>query len=171
MVCSFPSHAVDACGSASWTSRSNCFIRETDRSWKSTQQSLSRFPPKTGNYFNKYLVLRPFSKNHSLRDFSRLLGISHHQVRGVLSQLTALQTHGTFDKHFTPPAFPCFRTSFVGSGSTINREADAGNQFISILKRHMNPQLRGVWDFWMISSHRSEEGNGTSFSIVEPTSR
>jgi tetratricopeptide (TPR) repeat protein len=64
-------------------------------------------------------------------DFARLLGISHYQVKGVRSKLTALQTRGTFDEHTVPAASQGFHSSFVEF--TMNEETEAANTSIPYL--------------------------------------
>lgn len=78
--------------------------------------------------FGAMTVLR---ESLPLHDFARLLGMSHNQVRGVQSRLTALQTRGTFDEQIVPPASEWFHSSFIEF--TINREAEAGNTLIPYL--------------------------------------
>ena len=83
--------------------------------------------------FGAMTVLR---ESLPLDDFARLLGMSHNQVRGVQSRLTALQTRGTFDEQIVPPASERFHSSFIEF--TMDREADAGNPLIPCL---IDPQL------------------------------
>ena len=71
-----------------------------------------------------------------LHDFARLLGLSHNQVRGVQSRLTALQTRGAFDEQIIPPASEWFHSSFIEF--TMNHEAEAGNPLIPYL---IDPQM------------------------------
>ena len=71
-----------------------------------------------------------------LHDFARLLGLSHNHVRGVQSQLTALQTRGNFDDQIIPPASERFHSSFIEF--TMNREAEAGNPLLRCL---IDPQM------------------------------
>jgi tetratricopeptide (TPR) repeat protein len=71
-----------------------------------------------------------------LRDFARLLGISHYQVKAVQSKLTALQTRATFDEHTVPTASQCFHSSFVEF--TMSEESEAGNPLIPYL---INPRM------------------------------
>ena len=78
--------------------------------------------------FGAMTVLR---ESLPLHDFARLLGMSHNQVRGVQSRLTALQTRGTFDEQIVPPASEWFHSSFIEF--TMNWEADAGNPLIPCL--------------------------------------
>ena len=78
--------------------------------------------------FGAMTVLR---ESLPLHDFARLLGISHNQVRGVQSRLTALQTRGTFNEQIVPPASEWFHSSFIEF--TMNLEAEAGNSLISCL--------------------------------------
>ena len=63
-----------------------------------------------------------------LHDFARLLGLSHNQVRGVQSRLTALQTRGTFNEQIVPPASEWFHSSFIEF--TTNWKAEAGNPLV-----------------------------------------
>ena len=72
--------------------------------------------------FGAMTVLR---ESLPLHDFARLLGLSHNQVKGIQSRLTALQTRGAFDEQIIPPASEWFHSSFIES--TVNREAEAGN--------------------------------------------
>ena len=60
--------------------------------------------------FGAMIVLR---EPLHLHDFSRLLGMSHNQVRGIQSRLTALQTRGIFDEQIVPPASERFHSSFI----------------------------------------------------------
>ena len=78
--------------------------------------------------FGAMTVLR---ESLALHDFARLLGMSHNQVRGVQSRLTALQTRGTFDEQIVPPASERFHSSFIEF--TMNREAEADNSLIPFL--------------------------------------
>ena len=71
-----------------------------------------------------------------LHDFACLLGMSHNQVRGVQSRLTALQTRGVFDEQLVPPASERFHSSFIEF--TMNREAETSNLLISCL---IDPQI------------------------------
>ena len=71
-----------------------------------------------------------------LHDFARLLGISHNQVRGVQSRLTALQTRGLFDEQIVPPASERFHSSFIEF--TMNREAETSN---SSIPYQIDPQM------------------------------
>ena len=82
--------------------------------------------------FGAMTILR---ESLSLHDFARLLGISHYQVKGVQSKLTALQTRGTHDEHTIPAASQCFHSSFVEF--TMKEESEAGNPLIPYL---INPR-------------------------------
>ena len=83
--------------------------------------------------FGAMTVLR---ESLPLHDFARLLGVSHNQVGGVQSRLTALQTRGTFDEQIVPPASERFHSSFIEF--TTNREAEVGNPLIPCL---IDPQM------------------------------
>ena len=83
--------------------------------------------------FGAMTVLR---ESLPLHDFARLLGMSHNQVRGVQSRLTALQTRGIFDEKVVPPASERFHSSFIEF--TMNREAEASNPLIRCL---IDPQM------------------------------
>ena len=83
--------------------------------------------------FGAMTILR---KSLPLRDFARLLGISHYQVKAVQSKLTALQTRATFDEHTVPMASQCFHSSFVEF--IMNEEVEAGNPLIPYL---INPRM------------------------------
>ena len=78
--------------------------------------------------FGAITVLR---ESLPLHDFARLLGMSHNQVRGVQSRLTALQTRGTFDEQTVPPASERFHSSFIEF--TMNSEAEASIPLIPCL--------------------------------------
>ena len=67
----------------------------------------------------------------SLHDFARLLGMSHNQVKGIQSRLTALQTRGIFDEEIVPPASERFHSSFIEF--TMNQEVEASNSLIPSL--------------------------------------
>ena len=71
-----------------------------------------------------------------LHDFAHLLGMSHNQVKGVQSRLTALQTRGAFDENIVPPASERFHSSFIEF--TMYREAEASNPLIPSL---IDPQM------------------------------
>ena len=83
--------------------------------------------------FGAMTVLR---ESLPLHDFARLLRMSHNQVRGVQSQLAALQTHGIFDEQIIPPASERFHSSFIEF--TMNQEAEAGDPLIPYL---IDPQI------------------------------
>ena len=71
-----------------------------------------------------------------LHDFARLLGMSHNQVRGVQTRLTALQTRGIFDEQIVPPVSERFHSSFIEF--TMNQDAEASNPLIPSL---IDPQM------------------------------
>ena len=73
-----------------------------------------------------------------LHDFARLIGMSHNQVRGVQSRLTALQTRGTIDEQIVPPASERFHSSFIEF--TMNREAEGGDPLL-IIPCLIDPQM------------------------------
>ena len=77
--------------------------------------------------FGAMTVLRELLPLH---DFARLIGMSHNQVKGVESRLTALQTWGTFDEQIVPPASERFHSSFIEF--TMNEEAEASNPLLII---------------------------------------
>ena len=85
--------------------------------------------------FGAMTVLR---ESLSLHNFAHLLGLSHNQVRGVQSRLTALQTRGTFDEQIVPPASERFHSSFIEF--TMNREAEASNPLIPC-QIQVDPQM------------------------------
>ena len=83
--------------------------------------------------FGAMIVLR---ESLPLNGFARLIGLSHNQVRGVQSRLTALQTGGIFDEQIVPPASERFHSSFIEF--TMNHEAEASNPSIPF---PINPQM------------------------------
>ena len=107
--------------------------------------------------FGAMTVLR---ESLPLHDFARLLGMSHNQVRGVQSRLTALQTRGAFDEQIVPPASERFHSSFIEF--TMKREAEAGNPLIRCLidplMAHQS-MAEGCLSFLrdFLSSYRSRE--------------
>ena len=80
--------------------------------------------------FGAMIVLR---ESLPLHDFACLLGMSHNQVKGVQSWLTALQTRGT---QIVPPASGWFHSSFIEF--TMNGEVEARNPLIPYLS---DPQM------------------------------
>ena len=72
----------------------------------------------------------------SLHDFAQLLGMSHDQVRGVQSRLTALQMRGKFDEQIIPSVSERFHSSFIEF--TMKREAEASNPLVPCL---IDPQM------------------------------
>ena len=117
--------------------------------------------------FGAMTVLR---ESLSLHDFARLLGISHNQIRGVQSRLTALQTRGAFDEQIVPPASERFHSSFIEF--TMNREAEASNSSITY---HIDPQMahqsmaEGCLSFLhdFLSSFRGRECRHSDLRAVE----
>ena len=94
-----------------------------------------------------------------LHDFAHLLGMSHNQVKGVQSRLTALQTRGVFDEKIVPPASEWFHSSFIEF--TINREAEASPLIPSLIDPQMAHQsmAEGCLSFLsgFLSSFRGRE--------------
>ena len=106
-------------------------------------------------------------KSLPLHDFARLLGMSHNQVRGVQTQLAALQIRGTFDEQIISPASERFHSSFIEF--TMNQEAEADIPYIIDPQIAHQSMAEGCLSFLsdFLSSFRGRECRHSDLRGVE----